>query len=305
LVSQIGGVNRVLCLPPTLSGTKLHCGIHTCLSKCHPSTLVSHTQIRCQQIVEEYCPKGHLQSRKCYQPSLPCRKCEREAAQAEEKRRKEFELQQKKESQLAEHERRLKDLQDKIDAEVQIVKDSQITQQRAQVLRQKQEDLKEAQNRATSAVAAASSFFSFIPSLSFSVSQPSQAVPSSNGPASTPPAAGNSASSSAPVAGSHQPPNPPLQRSQTPPGNPATAKISSPEAEWQRQKDVEGASSAAIDAVMDMIGLEDVKRQMLRIKDKIEVTQRQNTSLKDERFNVVLLGNPGTGETNEALLLSK
>jgi hypothetical protein len=38
---------------------------------------------------------------------------------------------------------------------------------------------------------------------------------------------------------------------------------------------------------MDMIGLDDVKRQMLRIKDKIEVTQRQNTSIKDERFNCV------------------
>jgi hypothetical protein len=192
----------------------------------------------------------------------------------------------------------LKDLQDKIDAEVQIVKDSQITQQLTQALRQRQEDLKEAQNQATSAVAAASAF-------SFSASRPSQAVPPSNGPASTPPAPGNSASSSAPTTESYQPPNPPPQRSQTPPGNPATAKTSSPEAEWQRQKDVEGASSAAIDAVMDMIGLEDVKRQMLRIKDKIEVTQRQNTSLKDERFNVVLLGNPGTGETNGALLLSK
>lgn len=84
-------------------------------------------------------------------------------------------------------------------------------------------------------------------------------------------------------------------RSPTPPGNPATANVSSPEAEWQRQKDVEGASSAAIDTVMGMIGLEEVKRQMLRIKDKIEVTQRQGTSLNDERFNIVLLGNPGTG----------
>lgn len=303
MVSQTDGIYQVLYLSQTLSGTKLHCGLHACPSKCHPSTLISHTQIRCQQIVKEHCSKGHPQSRKCHQPSLPCKKCEREAAQAEETRRKEFELQQKKESQLAEHERRLKDLQDKIDAQEQIVKDSQVAQQRTQVLQQKREDLKEAQNRANSAMAAASNFFSFIPSLSFSAPQPSQAGPSSNDPASISSAAGNSVSSSTPVPSSSQPPNPPPQRSQTPPGNPSTAQMSSPEAEWKRQKDIEGASSAAIDAVMDMIGLEDVKRTMLRIKDKIEVTQRQNSSIKDERFNIVLLGNPGTGEKNKPLLL--
>lgn len=186
----------------------------------------------------------------------------------------------------------MKDLQDRIDAEEEIVKDAQLAQQRSQVLRQKQEDLKEAQGRATSAVAAASAFFSFIPSLSFLGSQPSQTGPSSSNSAGPTSSAGQSASK--PV--SQQPQQPPPQRAQTPPGNPATSNKSTPEAEWQRQKDVEGASSAAIDAVMDMIGLEDVKKQMLRIKDKIEVTQRQNTSLKDERFNVVLLGNPGTGE---------
>jgi replication-associated recombination protein RarA len=47
---------------------------------------------------------------------------------------------------------------------------------------------------------------------------------------------------------------------------------------------------------MDMTGLEAVKAQVLKIKAKIDVTKRQNTSLKDERFNVVLLGNPGTGD---------
>jgi site-specific recombinase XerC len=68
--------------------------------------------------------------------------------------------------------------------------------------------------------------------------------------------------------------------------------------DWQHMKDIEGASNDAIDAIMNMIGLEEVKAQVLRIKSKIDVTKRQNTSLKDERFNIVLLGNPGTGSVD-------
>lgn len=59
---------------------------------------------------------------------------------------------------------------------------------------------------------------------------------------------------------------------------------------------MEGASNAHIDAIMEMTGLEEVKAQVLRIKAKIDVSQRQGTSVTDERFNVVLQGNPGTGE---------
>jgi hypothetical protein len=286
----------MLCLYETSSGTQLSCGIHTCPSKCHSSTLVRHTELCCQQIIEERCHQGHLQSRKCHQTPFPCKKCEQEATLAERKRRKEFELQQKRELQQAEHERRLKDLEEKIEAEAQIVKDAHLAQQRAQLLRQKQDDLNAAQSLAAS-------LLSFLPTFSTSsTAQSSQA--GSHGPGDAPPGKLNSkvtpesprqSRSQSPP---HSPPSP-SSRPQTPPGNPATSRKSSPEVEWQRQKDVEGASCTAIDAVMDMIGLDDVKRQMLRIKDKIEVTQRQNTSIKDERFNIVFLGNPGTGRICE------
>lgn len=46
---------------------------------------------------------------------------------------------------------------------------------------------------------------------------------------------------------------------------------------------------------MQSTELEDVKRKMLDLLDKIELTRRQNASLKNERFNISLLGNPGTG----------
>ena len=47
---------------------------------------------------------------------------------------------------------------------------------------------------------------------------------------------------------------------------------------------------------MEMIGLEDVKSQVLKIKAKVDTSIRQHTDLKKERFGLVLLGNPGTGK---------
>jgi hypothetical protein len=272
----------------------LQCGIHTCPLKCHFS-LVSHSQVRCPTIIQEQCPKGHPQDRKCHQSPFPCKKCKREAILEEEKRLREFELQQKQEAQQAEHERRLRDLECKIAAEEQIVRDAHLVQQRSQVLRQKEEDLREAQKLAELATTASAVF---PPITTLSTSQP-QVVPSLDKPSETPKSDGSTAAASDNQRAPQHNGGSTSQRPQTPPGNPATAKKSSPENEWRRQKEVEGANSAAIDAVMDMIGLEDVKRQMLRIKDKIEVTHRQNASLKDERFNIVLLGNPGTGETDK------
>lgn len=296
---------RIVHLYYISSGAQLSCGIHTCPSKCHSTPLVRHTQLPCQHIIEEQCLQGHLQSRKCHQTPFPCKKCEQEAALAERKRQKEFELQQKREAQQAEHERRLKELEDKIDAEVQIVKDAHLAQQRAQFLRQKQEDLNAAESLSASVVAAAAS--AIPPFSKSSTTQSPKAGPSSQSPGDASPSTRQSNSKVTPgsprQSSSQSPPhNPPSPRPSTPPGNPATSRKSSPELEWQRQKDVEGASCAAIDAVMNMIGLDDVKRQMLRIKDKIEVTQRQKTSIKDERFNIVFLGNPGTGRICELYL---
>jgi len=65
--------------------------------------------------------------------------------------------------------------------------------------------------------------------------------------------------------------------------------------EWQRQKDQENAQNPAIDRIMEMIGLEDVKAQVLSIKAKVETSIRQDTDLSKERLGLVLLGNPGTG----------
>ena len=66
--------------------------------------------------------------------------------------------------------------------------------------------------------------------------------------------------------------------------------------DWKRQKKYENAQNNAIDSMMNMTGLEEVKLQILQIKAKIEVSIRQNAESSSDRLNVSFLGNPGTGK---------
>lgn len=79
-------------------------------------------------------------------------------------------------------------------------------------------------------------------------------------------------------------------------GQPFKLRPSPAAEEWQRQKSL-GAVNPAIDELMDMIGLEEVKRQVLNIKAKVEVCKRQKVDLRSERFNIIFQGNPGTGSS--------
>lgn len=72
--------------------------------------------------------------------------------------------------------------------------------------------------------------------------------------------------------------------------------ISKAKAEWNREKDLENVSNPILDRLMDMIGLEEVKNQFLSIKTKVDIAKEQGITLKDERFNCSILGNPGTGK---------
>ncbi|KAF8417347.1 P-loop containing nucleoside triphosphate hydrolase protein [Tirmania nivea] len=76
--------------------------------------------------------------------------------------------------------------------------------------------------------------------------------------------------------------------------------ISPAKEEWQRQKSVDSAYNRHIDQIMEMVGLENVKEHVLRIKAKVDISKRQRTSLRNERFNIAFLGNPGTGKTTVA-----
>jgi len=75
--------------------------------------------------------------------------------------------------------------------------------------------------------------------------------------------------------------------------------------EWKKEKWFGGAYNPHIDKIMEMVGLENVKEHVLRIKSKVDISKRQGTSLKDERFSIAFLGNPGTGKTTVAKLYAE
>jgi DNA repair exonuclease SbcCD ATPase subunit len=66
---------------------------------------------------------------------------------------------------------------------------------------------------------------------------------------------------------------------------------------WENQKRVDGVQNDAIDKIMGMTGLEQVKDKILRIKGSLDTMHRQGVAINKERLNLVLLGNPGTGAT--------
>ena len=65
--------------------------------------------------------------------------------------------------------------------------------------------------------------------------------------------------------------------------------------DWEQQKRMENVSNRAIDSIMEMVGLEEVKTQILIIKARIDASIRQSSDMGQERWNVVFMGNPGTG----------
>ncbi|KAK0501724.1 P-loop containing nucleoside triphosphate hydrolase protein [Armillaria luteobubalina] len=256
-------------------GAKLKCGRHVCPSKCHQ--LYDHSKMACHEIIPLRCtPKGHDQSYKCSEsPPLVCKKCERDTKLAEAQRQKDFERQRKRDEEEAEHLLRIKEFEDKFAEQQQLLRDTQIKETRKNEIRQKMQDLQDAAELVRN-----------------TGSRPSSTTPLD----STPPPSVVSAtdtSATTPLASSSSAPAQSTSDSSRP--NKRPKKV-----DWQYQKAYEGVSNQAIDAIMDMVGLEAVKKQILRIKAKIDVSKRQNTDMSKERFNIVFLGNPGTGKTTVA-----
>lgn len=191
-----------------------------------------------------------------------------------------LELQERRAREEKEHLEHMARLDALIAEEKQRVKDARLTQQRAKAVQQKEVDLAKAK--------------AFDPQrviLPPPISNP-RAAPISTDATSLP-------QQSLSTEPEDSPESPELDQSTSAAnisstkdqrGDKSAAKI-----EWERQKKFENASNDAIDPLMEMIGLEEVKLQILRIKAKIDVSVRQNSDMKEDRLNVVFLGNPGTG----------
>ncbi|KAF8578762.1 P-loop containing nucleoside triphosphate hydrolase protein [Ramaria rubella] len=241
--------------------TILKCGVHRCPSKCHQ--LSDHSKLLCQHAMFSKCPIGHPQQWECHKGSpVSCRNCEDEKRKAAKKQKDDFL-----------HAQKIAELDARLAQEREVVRDSHLAEERARAIQQKEQDLKDA------AILAARI---------------------SSGPQTTPPS------------GTLQQTEFVLRKDPKTNGISESEKSdvtsqrllpqveSSAQADWERQKLVSGESNNAIDNIMDMKGLENVKLQVLKIKDKVETSKRQQSNLDGERFNVAMLGNPGTGKTTIA-----
>lgn len=255
-------------------GTMLNCGIHTCPQRCHQ--LFDHSKMKCESVLKDKCPKGHVRSWRCHAKApLLCDRCERDARDLQVKQRKALADQERREKADQEHGKRMAQLNEELEIQRRKQGEAQLANERNLAIQQKKNEIAAATQSTVRK------------------SDPQQEKPAfSKDPVQTAPSESNCDEEKS--ARPSQPSNP------SPGVSPRTKKESEAKKNWQRQKDVEGASNDAIDSIMEMIGLEDVKLQVLRIKDKIDVALRQNTISKDERLNAVFLGNPGTGKTTVA-----
>lgn len=286
----------------------LSCGLHKCPSLCHQ--LFDHSQLLCKAIQTQKCAKGHGQTWQCHQGAPPaCPKCEREKRDLEKNAQKDFDEKVKREQRQQEHLKKLA----KIDADIVKVtsqmNDTRLENEQHAVLAQKQKDLQSLRERANSAQA--STLGDPLGIYDDNDSGPRKQVSSKLPKA---PISPSSSRSGAPITtppptnlhsmpGSFPPSPEPQKLSLHQPTNDAqprktalSSNDNSPSrAEWERQKAQENAINPAIDKIMEMIGLEAVKEQVLRIKAKVETCIRQGTNIKEERLSLILLGNPGTG----------
>ena len=247
----------------------------------------------------------------------------------EAKQKEAFELRKKQDAEQLEYDQRIEALEKRITQERQALQEAQLAEERRQAIELKEKDLQEATARTMQAKSAvkvppiskspnqtlpilSSEFFEHLrhlspqaplglnaaststapdPATSPTVSQQpatlaGQAPTTPAGPA--PPASSATPTENSPSNTTKPPVK--IKGDRFPPLPPSESKL-----DWQRQKDLEGARSDAIDSLMEMIGLETVKAKVLAIKAKIDVAVRQGTSLKNERLNIAMLGNPGTG----------
>ncbi|KAH8103940.1 P-loop containing nucleoside triphosphate hydrolase protein [Cristinia sonorae] len=293
-------------------GVMLSCNMHACPSKCHQVS--DHSKMKCEVVVQARCFNGHSQPYKCGDgPALTCAKCEREARLARERQEEELRETQRRETEQREHLRRIDEIDKQITAARQQQEDKRSAKDRANALLQKQQDLQAILSTQPPGQPAlhptnpnSNSPQMFDTALPFAPPDATtRTVPPTTPKEKVAEATTKGVRRSAKVAGQDTMTSdvnpPPASFTSRPSSKPfPTLPPSLSKMEWERQKALLGVTNPAVDAIMDMTGLEGVKVQVLEVMDKIDTTKRQGASLKQERFNATLLGNPGTGKTTVA-----
>ncbi|KAI1173786.1 P-loop containing nucleoside triphosphate hydrolase protein [Nemania sp. FL0916] len=81
----------------------------------------------------------------------------------------------------------------------------------------------------------------------------------------------------------------------TAPSSDCSGSESTAREDWEYRKTTWGESNNALDELMDMVGIEEIKRKFLQLHTLIQTAGRQGLDHISEKFGAVFIGNPGTG----------
>ncbi|KAK8202413.1 P-loop containing nucleoside triphosphate hydrolase protein [Phyllosticta capitalensis] len=297
-------------------GTMLQCGVHECPQRCHQ--LSDHTKMECNKMMSDICVRKHKLTWRCHNGRpASCKQCDFEIQEKERKVQRDLELDLKRQQRQRDYARRLANLQDEIVHEQRLQRDQKEEFERQKVLRQLDRDLKGLKKNGGQRSTKLESADPTAAPGQRPASPP--AVPNlPTNSAANPPSADNQISGPSP-----QPDSPPSHPAAGPQSDSVKRRDSQQDsdqglgkgewkltpsaakADWDHLKQFEGASNEALDELMDMIGLENLKEEFLAIKTKIDTAVRQGVEMNKERFGTALLGNPGTGKTTVARIYAK
>lgn len=266
------------CLVPC--GTKLRCGMHVCPQKCH--ALTDHSKMPCQHYVSGQCPKGHNTKWKCSKPLESCPTCNAEAKAEAARQRRDEQLDKDRKQKQADYAVRLAKIQAEIDHERRVMREQHEDEERQYSLRQQEKDLENARKQRAQ------------------LARQKEAAETTNT---------SQVTASLPLGNAANPTSPKIptdfDNTDAVNGDVHEERVSWALDDWLTQKALYGERNDELDELMAMTGLENVKGEFLELKAKVDITVRQGISLAKERFNVSLLGNPGTGKTTVARLYGK
>lgn len=231
--------------------------------------------MRCEQILKSRCPQNHETSHRCFQKnSVTCSRCDSEARKLAKKLQRDLELDEKRDRLQKLYAQQLSEIQDEIAHERRLMRERRDREQQESIIQQHRNDLVAVQRE--------------FAEMSVSKPGPDTQERSSKATATIPQPAQTltAATSSAQVVSTG-----PQQTTDLEPEPPESAARD----DWEHQKRFENADNDALDELMRMIGLENIKEQFLGVKAKVDTAVRQNIDLKGERLGAALLGNPGTG----------